>query len=102
MSFKTERKARVGNHKCHFSRTDPVPDTDTAGVGTNQFHAHQGNVVTFVIIKIIHDFNGGSGGHFIEVQLALMLPVHPKNEALPHMRKDAVYVIRPQRTAQFN
>ena len=47
----------------------------SALIRADQFHAHEGNVWTFVVVKIIHGVDFRSGGELVEIHFVLMLPM---------------------------
>ena len=59
----------------------------SALIRADQFHAHEGNVRTFVVVKIIHGLDFRSGGEFVEIDFVLMLPMDAIHEQFLHGRE---------------
>jgi len=53
-------------------------------IRTNQLYANQRNVIAHMVNKILCRLFFRLGWQLIIIHLAIMLPVHPKNETLPH------------------
>jgi len=68
--------------------------SNPALIGANQLDTNQGDIIAHVVNEILCRLVLRLGWQLIVVHLAAVLPVHPKNVALPHNRERCLTCIR--------